>query len=405
MVTTAMRETASETAPRSLILVDTTLREGEQFLYARFTSEQRIALARQLDAFGVDVIETPSPLVSPQTERDVAAIAALGLRARVVAHVRCADEDVAAALRAGVDGVHLFFGASPQLRQYSHGQGIAAIASAAARQIRAVRQANRYVRFSAEDAFRTDLGDLVAVFDAVVEAGAECIGAPDTVGSATPAQVTERIAFLRERYPQTEIEFHGHNDTGCAVANAFAALEAGANRIDVTVLGIGERNGITALSGLVAALFTHRRELLARYDLTLLPALDRAVAALLGAPVPFNSPITSETAFAHRAGIHTNAVLRAPSAYEALDPQAFGLSRQIDTTSRVTGRHALIARATQLGLSLDTRQAQRATTLVKRQADRERLTQPQVDAILWEVSGASPEAADARPQAARAAHE
>jgi homocitrate synthase len=382
--------TSQQSHTHPLSIVDTTLREGEQFLHARFTSEQRLALARRLDAFGVDVIETPSPRVSPQTARDVAAIASLGLRARVAAHVRCADEDVAAALAAGVDAVHLFYGASPQLRRYSHGRDVAAIAAAATRQIEAVRQAGRYARFSAEDAFRTDLGDLTTIFDAAIVAGAQCIGAPDTVGAATPALVGERIALLRARYPEVEIEFHGHNDTGCAVANAFAALEAGANRIDVTVLGIGERNGITALSGLVAALYTWRRAALAPYTLTLLPELDRSVATMLSLAVPFNSPITSETAFAHRAGVHTNAVLRSPSAYEALDPQAFGLTRHIDTTSRVAGRHALLARAADLGLTLDEAQAQLAAEIIKVQADLETLSQAQVDDILRAVNELNP---------------
>lgn len=376
----------------TLTIVDTTLREGEQFISARFTSQERVALARRLDAFGVDVIEVPSPRISSQTAADVAAIVTLGLRARVVAHVRCVAEDVDAALATGVDGIHLFYGTSPQLREHSHGHSLQRVARDATHQVRRVREAGRYVRFSAEDAFRTALEDLLPVFDSVVEAGVQRIGLPDTVGVATPWKVAERIALLHARYPSVGIEFHGHNDTGCAVANALAALESGADCIDVTVLGIGERTGITSLSGLVAALYPQRRVLLERYDLRCLPALDRFVADILGIPIPFNNPITSESAFAHRAGVHTNAVLRAPVSYEALDPESFGLVRRIDTTSRLTGWHALAARAAELGLRLDDAGGRILAGHVKELADRHPLTQNEVDEVIRSFAPAAVQA-------------
>lgn len=380
----------SPPAAPALTLVDTTLREGEQFRRAYFTSEQRLALARLLDAFGVDVIEVPSPRLSPQTDTDVRAIARHGLRARIAAHVRCTDEDVGAALAAGVGAIHLFYGASPHLRAHSHGRGVEQIAAEAVRQVRRVRAAGAFARFSAEDAFRTSRDDLIRIFDPVVAAGAQCIGLPDTVGVAAPWQVAECVAFFRERHPTVGIEFHGHNDTGCAVANALAALEAGADRIDVTVLGIGERNGIASLSGVVAALCARRPELLSHYDLTRLPELDRFVAGLLEMPVPFNSPITGEFAFAHRAGIHTNAVLRAPVAYEALDPANFGLSRSIDSASRLIGHHALQSRAAELRLALDGEQARRALAEVKRLADAGPLEQAHVDDVIRRHAGREP---------------
>ena len=367
---------------RSLTILDSTLREGEQFIRAHFTTEQRLLLARELDAFGVDILEVPSPLVSPQTAADVRAIAAMGLRARVVAHVRCAPDDITAALATGVSGVNLYFGASQQLRDHSHHRSLDAIISAAVQGVRRVVDAGLYVRFSAEDAFRTEISDLVPLFDAVVAAGVQRIGLPDTVGIATPWLVMERIALMHERYPGVGIEFHGHNDTGCAVANALAALEAGADCIDVTVLGIGERNGITALSGLIATLWPRWSALLERYDLHRLTDLDRTVAAMLGMPIPFNSPITSESAFTHCAGVHTNAVLRMAGTYEALNPATFGRIRAIDTTSRLVGHHALSARATELGLTLLEPAARLVATTIKRLADSGRLPQTQVDDII-----------------------
>ncbi len=366
----------------ALAILDTTLREGEQFERAHFTTAQRLALARQIDAFGVDLLEVPSPRISPQTSSDVRAIVALGLRARVVAHVRCLEDDIDAAVATGVGGVNIFFGASPQLRAHSHGYGLSEIARAAATQVRHAADAGVYVRFSAEDAFRTDIADLLPIFDAAVAAGAQRIGMPDTVGIATPWLVAERIQMVHARYPGVGIEFHGHNDTGCAVANALAALEAGADCIDVTVLGIGERNGICSLSGLVAGVLPRWPDLMARYGLRQLPALDQTVADLLQMPIPFNSPITSASAFTHRAGIHTNAVLQMPSTYEALDPASFGLVRHIDMTSRLVGYHTLQARALELGLSLNDEPARHAALQVKHNADAARLTQAQVDDII-----------------------
>lgn len=366
----------------SLTLLDTTLREGEQFIRAHFSSEDRLALARQIDAFGVDIIEVPSPRVSPQTAADVRAIAAMGLNARVVAHVRCVTEDINQALECGVAGVNLFFGASPQLREHSHGHSLQAIANEAAQQVRRIVAAGHYVRFSAEDAFRTPMEDLIPLFDAVVAAGVHRIGMPDTVGIATPWLVTERISQMHARYPGIGIEFHGHNDTGCAVANALAALEAGADCIDTTILGIGERNGITSLSGLVAAIYPRWPALAHRYALRQLAALDQTVAAMLDMPIPFNSPITSESAFTHRAGIHTNAVLNSAGSYEALDPASFGLSRHIDTTSRLVGYHALVARATEIGLHLSDERARTAADRVKVLADVAPPSQHEVDDII-----------------------
>ncbi|HLW02393.1 MAG TPA: hypothetical protein VKT82_27305 [Ktedonobacterales bacterium] len=382
------------TSVPALYIVDTTLREGEQFSGAHFTSEQRLTLAQQLDAFGVDIIEVPSPRLSPQTAADVRALAALGLRSQIVAHIRCTTADLEAAQAAGVAGVHIFYGASPQLRAHSHGRSLEQVAREAATLVRQALAAGLYTRFSCEDAFRTPLDDLTRVFDPVVAAGVQRIGLPDTVGIATPWQIIERVAQLRARYPQVGIEFHGHNDTGCAVANALAALEAGADCIDVTVLGIGERNGITSLSGLIAGVYPRWRGLLERYDLTRLPELDRAVARWLGMPIPFNSPITSDSAFTHRAGVHTKAVLRMPGAYEALDPASFGLLRHIDTTSRLVGRHALRARAAELGIALDEAAARAAATAIKRLADAGPLPQAAVDDVIRTCAraGVMPEA-------------
>ena len=367
---------------RPLAILDSTLREGEQFAGAFFSLEQRLTIVRLLDALGVTFIEVPSPIVSPETQQAVQAICDLDVRARVVAHVRCAETDVQAALETPVFGLNLFYGTSAELRTFSHGRRVDQIIADAVPLIRHIRAAGRYVRFSAEDAFRSDLVDLLTIFDAVVDAGAQRIGLPDTVGIATPRQVERLVHLCAERYPHVGIEFHGHNDTGCAIANTVAALEAGADCLDVTVLGIGERNGIASLSGLIAQLYTHYPELLMSYDLTQLAPVDQFVAEVLHLSIPFNAPITAQSAFTHRAGIHTKAVLNNPRTYEVLNPADFGLVRHVDVGSRFTGKYAVGHRAARLGLQLSSEELCHLTHALKVRAERGPLSQEDVDAFI-----------------------
>src|SRR5205807_1706383 len=199
-------------------IIESTLREGEQFAPAHFTPSQKITIAKMLDEFGVEYLELTSPCASPQSEADLRTVAALPLRAKVLTHVRCHLDDA----RIAIDRLH------PQR-----------------------------------------------------------VGLADTVGIATPNQVFEMVSMVRKAV-DCDIEFHAHNDTGCAIANAFAALEAGATHIDTTVLGIGERNGIVPLSGMIARLLSVHPELVAHYRLEILPQLDRMVADMVGVDIPFN---------------------------------------------------------------------------------------------------------------------
>ncbi len=356
------------TRPIPFQLVDCTLREGEQFAGASFRSEQRLQIARALDAFGVEVIELTSPVASPAAARDAAAIAALGLRAQVAVHIRCCTEDAFAALACGVDAVHLVMGTSPELRQHSHGRDIGGILAAASDVIPPLLAAGCRVRFSCEDAFRTPMRELLRVAQAVEGMGVHRIGLADTVGAATPDEVSQRIASVRQAV-ECAIEFHGHNDGDCAVANTWAAYRAGATHLDVTVLGIGERNGICALGGLMARALQSEPEAVSRYQLTQLPDLDALIAAAAGISIPFNACITGPHAFAHKAGLHTKAVLSNPASYESIDPSLFGRQREILVGHALVGRHAVRDRARSLGIKLEGEALQRATRSLKALAD------------------------------------
>jgi homocitrate synthase len=366
--------------------VDSTLREGEQFAYARFTTKDKMDIAHALDAFGVEYIELSSPASSPISLQDQKILLDLGLRAKIVPHLRCERKDIDLALEGGVRVFHMMFGTSAELQQYSHGKTIEFICARAAEMTRYLKAEGAEVRFSGEDAFRSRLEDLDRVFEAVVEAGVDRIGLPDTVGRATPLEVYQVVARFRAKFPDTQIEFHVHNDTGCAIANSWAALEAGATHVDTTVLGIGERNGITPLGGLIARLYAIDRQLVARYDLRRLKPLDEMVAAKMGIEIPFSNPLTSPTAFFHRAGIHTNAILRAPQSYEIFDLDDFGLTRTLDRAHRLIGKNVIKARAAELGLALAEDLLYEVTWEIKTMSDQERLTPEYVDRLLREAA-------------------
>ncbi|HYE01057.1 MAG TPA: homocitrate synthase [Alphaproteobacteria bacterium] len=371
--------------PAPYAIVDTTLREGEQFEHCDFTLDDKIAIARALDGFGVEYIEVTSPAASERSLADCRTLVGLGLRSRIVAHVRCNERDIAAALDAGVGAISMVMGGSKVLREASHGLTIDGIIELAITVGRAARSLapGAELRFSTEDAFRCAPDDLMRIYRALHrERLFDRFGLADTTGYATPDQVGAVVGRLRAE-TASPIEFHGHNDIGCAVANAHAALRAGATHINTTVLGIGERNGITALEGLIACLYAHDPETTRqKYRLPRLAELSGLVAARSGAAIPFNHPIVGATAFSHKAGVHTKAVLNDPRAYEVIDPETFGKQRRIVIAHRLTGWNALRNRAETLGLGLTDEQARRATAMVKAEADRGPITDDDVDAIL-----------------------
>lgn len=371
--------------PGSFSLVETTLREGEQFATAHFTSEQRLMIARELDAFGVEYIELTSPAASPQSARDLATIASLGLRARVLTHTRCHKDDVQLAVEHGTQGVNMLFATSEQLRRVSHGRTLDELIEQAQEVIAFLKQYNVEIRFSCEDSFRTPLDELLQVYTAIDSLRIQRIGLADTVGIATPTQVMEVVSAVRAAV-RCDIEFHGHNDTGCAIANAFCALQCGATHIDVSVLGLGERNGIAPLGGFIARLATIDSQLVARYDLERLAYLDQMLADMVGVQIPFNNYITGATAFTHKAGLHTKAVLADPGSYEVLDPAMFGRTRTVSIAHRLTGWHAVAERARELGIMLSDTQARAAAARLKAMADERSLTLDDVDELLYEYT-------------------
>lgn len=370
-------------------IIDSTLREGEQFSTAAFTPAQKLEIAGLLDEFGVEMIEMTTPCASPRSEADIRMLVGAGLKARILTHIRCHKDDALRALDTGVHGLDVVIGTSAPLLQHSLGKDINQVIDAALDVLSFVRQQapDVILRFSTEDTFRSREADLLRVYLAVADLGVvDRLGVADTVGVALPSQVYAMVSQL-VRLTGLDIEFHGHNDSGCAIANACAALEAGATHVDTTVLGIGERNGITPLGGLIARLYTLDKRYVAKYKLPLLPAIDRTVAAMIGVDIPFNTYITGSSAFIHKAGIHAKAVLADPSTYEIIQPQDFGLTRQVAIGHRLTGWNAVRERSLSLGLSLDEATLRAIARQIKHQADERVLSAHEIDTMLLRAAG------------------
>lgn len=286
------------------------------------------------------------------------------------------------AVATGVDGVDVVIGTSQFLRQYSHGKDMAYISRSAVEVIEYIKSHGIEIRFSSEDSFRSDLVDLLNIYRTVDKIGVNRVGIADTVGCANPRQVYELVRTLRS-VVSCDIECHFHNDTGCAIANAYTALEAGAKLIDVSVLGIGERNGITSLGGLMARMIVADRDyVLSKYKVHKLRDLENLVANAVEVNIPFNNPITGFCAFTHKAGIHAKAILANPSTYEILKPDDFGLSRYIHFANRLTGWNAIKSRVDQLNLHLTDDQVKEVTQKIKKLGDVRSLNIDDVDSII-----------------------
>jgi len=326
--------------PRALEIIDTTLRDGQQssllhdhFKYY-FTTQDKLDIARALILFGVKYLELFAPNVSAQEAADFAAIRQVRDElvyqrgyAFLLAHVRCHPADVEAAIAAGADGLNMYIGTSDVSVRHKHGFGLEEIARRARDLLEDVRRNHPglLLRFSGEDAFRTREDDLMRVYD-VVAPSVDRFGTPDTVGVATPSAVAQRVRLLRERYPHVALEGHFHDDRGFALMNSLEAVRSGMRFLQTTLLGIGERSGITSMTGLLFNLFIDKEyDRLEGYTLRGAYPINVMMADKLRKLVPSKEPV-SLTNRTHAAGVHSKAVLNDSSTYEAHPLDQFGVT-------------------------------------------------------------------------------
>ncbi len=360
-------------------IFDTTLRDGEQSPGCSMNLQEKLALARQLERLGVDVIEAGFPIASEGDFESVRAIAAELSDTIVCGLARTGSEDVDRAQQA-LEGaakprIHTFIATSDIHLQHklrmSREQVLAEVD-------RAVRQARGHcddVEFSAEDATRSDWEYLVQVFSVAIEAGARTLNVPDTVGYTQPEEYAALIRFLRERVPGSDrvaYSVHCHNDLGLAVANSLAAVLAGARQVECTVNGIGERAGNTSMEEVVMAIKT-RRDVYQGLDTGIrtreIYASSRLLSSTIGVSVQPNKAVVGDNAFAHEAGIHQDGVLKAPITYEIMTPQSIGRPSNELVLGKHSGRHAFRERLLELGFELEGEPFQEAFRRFKALAD------------------------------------
>lgn len=348
-----------------VLLVDTTLREGEQTPGVNFTVDEKLEIARALDSIGVHMIEAGDPNVSEDVYRAVKLIAQEGLSADIIAHCRASIKDVEKAISCDVDRVAIFLGVTDtKLKSMKLSED-----EAVEKVVKAIEYAKSHgvkVRFTAEDGMRARYDFLVRICNEAVQAGADRISLPDTVGVMTPWKTKEFFERISRDVMNVEFDCHCHNDLGMAVANALSALEGGATGVHVTVNGIGERAGITSLETLSVALkVLYGIEVVKLDRLSWISAL---VERLSGVVVPPNAPVVGENAFSHKGGVHIAAVLYDPSTYEAFPPELVGRKREI-VVSKYAGKHAVKARLEALGIQLSDEHVEKMIQLIKSRND------------------------------------
>ena len=354
----------------SITIFDTTLRDGEQAPGASMTVDEKVRIAQQLDALGVDVIEAGFPVSSPAQAEAVRRVAASTEDATTCALARTMSDDIDAAgeALAGASNarIHTFIATSDVHIDAKFSNGQFGHTKAEKRQTilqmahDAVQQARTYtddVEFSAEDAGRTDPEFLKEVLLAAVEAGATTINIPDTTGYCMPDEYAALFTMVQEALSNPDdvvLSTHCHDDLGMAVANSLAAVQAGARQIECTINGIGERAGNAALEEVVMAL-TVRQD---RYGVPVtintseLMATSKMVSAASGFPVQPNKAIVGRNAFSHEAGIHQHGVLQERETYEIMSAEDVGQDTEQIRLGRHSGRHGLFQRLEKLGFTV-----------------------------------------------------
>ena len=348
-------------------ILDSTLREGEQTPYVNFLLDEKIAIARLLDKVGVEMIEAGDPNVSPSVAEAVKEISSLRLKAEIVAHSLATRRSIDKARECGVARVAIFYGTSRiHLESKTHKTPEEAL-EIICEHVRYARSLGLKVRYTPEDASRTEFEFLVRACNSAIEAGADRISFADTLGILQPHEMHRLIRDLRRRLLPCKIDLHCHNDYGLALANAMAGIRAGADCIHTTVNGMGERTGIPDLSETILAF--HNLEGKGHYKLESLVEISSQLEKISGFFLAPNKPITGQNAFTHKSGVHTNGVLKDPRTYENFDPALIGRERKI-VIDKYTGKRAVTSLLAAYDVIVEGEELDRLVEEIKTEGDR-----------------------------------
>ena len=367
-------------SPHRIQIFDTTLRDGEQVPGCKLNQQEKLVIARQLEALGVDVIEAGFPVSSPGDFAAVAAIAAQTREATVCGLTRAVENDIrvaAEALRgARRPRIHTGIGTSDLHVQQKLRTTRADVLARAVAAVKLAKSFVEDVEFYAEDAGRTDNEFLAQVCEAAIAAGATVLNIPDTTGYCLPQEYGAKIKYLVDNVKGIEkatLSTHCHNDLGLATANSIAGVTHGARQIECTINGVGERAGNTALEEVVMILRQHPYlNLDTNVKTKLLAETSALVSHLMSMPVQANKAIVGANAFAHSSGIHQDGVIKCRETYEIIDPKEVGVADSSIVLTARSGRAALAYRLQKLGYDLERPALNAAYASFLQLADRQR---------------------------------
>lgn len=341
-------------------IFDTTLRDGEQVPGCRLDTKSKVLIAEELEALGVDIIESGFPISSPGDFESVRQIGKTVKEATVCALSRAIEKDIecaADALKYAVNPrIHTGIGTSDQ---HVFTKIRTTRENILERSFRAVKFAKKFVHdveFYAEDAGRTDNDFLAQVIETAIKAGATVVNIPDTTGYCLPDEYGEKIKYLKENVSgihNVVISTHCHNDLGLSTSNSISGIQNGARQVECTINGIGERAGNTSLEEVVMILKKHNwMKFGTQVDTKRLFKVSRLVSELMNMPVQPNKAIVGSNAFSHSSGIHQDGVIKNRENYEIIDPEEVGVDQSSIILTARSGRAALKYRIESMGVHL-----------------------------------------------------
>ena len=366
---------------RTIRIFDTTLRDGEQSPGCSMNLNEKLEVARQLEALKVDIIEAGFAIASPGDAAAISAIADIIKDSTICSLARCAEKDIDAAWNAiknaNSSRIHVFLATSPLHMQYKLKMTPEHVLESIAYNVAYAKKYCPDIEFSAEDACRSDLDFLCRSFETAIKAGATTLNIPDTVGYMVPEEYAARVRYIREHTEGIEnviLSCHCHNDLGMAVANSLAGVEAGIGQIECTINGIGERAGNASMEECVMALNTRKNyfDVDCNIETTQIYRASRMIQTITGVPVAPTKPIVGANAFAHESGIHQHGVLNNKETYEIMTPESVGIPKNAIVLGKHSGRHAFEDRLRELGYTLDKEKLDKAFEKFKALADKKK---------------------------------
>lgn len=377
---------------RRIKVLDTTLRDGEQSPGCSMNISEKLEMAKQLEALGVDVIEAGFAITSPDDFKSVQVIAKSIQKSIVASLARCTKGDIDAAWNA-VKGakhprIHVFLATSDihmacKLKM-TREQVIASIQE----MVSYAKSLCDDIEFSAEDASRSEPAFLAQCYSAAIAAGAGVINVADTVGYSTPEEMYQLVSYIKTNVAgadTVDISVHCHNDLGLAVANTMACIRAGATQVECTVNGIGERAGNASLEEVVMGLYTRRDYYQAETGVHTkqIYRSSRLLSSITGIPVSPNKPVVGANAFAHEAGIHQHGVISNAATYEIMRSTDVGIPQHIMVLGKHSGKHALRERIEMLGYQVSEQKMDDVFTRFKALADQKKsVTDADLEALM-----------------------